>query len=78
MPRDDAARSGSPGGRALRALVAAGLAAAIFAPGSAAGEDVQPKVSPDLIEDVPSTKPDPYPAFDNFAWRAFVALTGRR
>jgi hypothetical protein len=60
---------------ALRALVAAGLVAAIFASGSAAGEDVQPKVSPDLIDDVPSTKPDPFPAFDNFAWRAFVALT---
>ena len=31
-------------------------------------------MSPDLIDDVPSTKQDPYPAFDNFAWRAFVAL----
>jgi hypothetical protein len=54
--------------------MAAGLAAGVLAPGSAAGEDVEPKVSPDRIEDVPSTKPDPFPAFDNFAWRAFVAL----
>ena len=71
MPRDGAARSGRVGGRAL---VAVGLAAALFAPGSAFAEDVQPKVSPDLIDDVPSTKQDPYPAFDNFAWRAFIAL----
>ena len=31
-------------------------------------------ISPDRIEDVPSIKPDPYPDFDNFAWRAFIAL----
>ena len=71
MPRDGAARTGRVGGRAL---VAVGLAAALFAPRSAFAEDVQPKVSPDLIDDVPSTKHDPFPAFDNFAWRAFVAL----
>ena len=79
MLRDAIARSGSVGGRApgraLGVSMAAGLlAAAIVAPGSAAGEDVEPKVSPDRIEDVPSTRPDPFPAFDNFAWRAFVAL----
>ena len=54
--------------------MAAALAVAVLAPSSAAGEDVEPKVSPDRIEDVPSTRPDPFPAFDNFAWRAFVAL----
>jgi hypothetical protein len=37
-------------------------------------EDVEPKVSPDPIDDVPSTRPDPFPAFDNFSWRAFIAL----
>jgi hypothetical protein len=75
MPRDGAARSGSAGGWALRVIVAAGFAAAVaLALGAAHAEDVQPKVSPDRIDDVPSTKPDPYPAFDNFAWRAFVAL----
>ena len=31
-------------------------------------------VSPDRIEDAPSIKPEPYPDFDNFAWRAFIAL----
>ena len=31
-------------------------------------------VSPDRIEDAPAIKPDPYPDFDNFAWRAFIAL----
>src|SRR5271156_5301910 len=39
----------------------------------AAGADA-PVVSPDRIEDAPSIKPDPYPDFDNFAWRAFIAL----
>ncbi len=43
-------------------------------PRIAAAEDVTPLVSPDRIEDVPSTRLDPFPAFDNFAWRAFVAL----
>jgi hypothetical protein len=37
-------------------------------------EDGAPLVSADRIDDVPSTGPDPYPAFDNFAWRAFIAL----
>jgi len=51
------------------ALIAAfGLASAAHA------EDVSRLVSPDRIEDVPSTKPDPFPAFNNFAWRAFIAL----
>ena len=40
----------------------------------AAAQDVAPVVSPDRIEDSPSIKPDPYPDFDNFAWRAFIAL----
>ena len=51
------------------ALLAAAAAAA-----PSAAEDLAPLVSPDRIDDVPSTKVDPYPAFDNFAWRAFVAL----
>jgi hypothetical protein len=42
--------------------------------GPAVAEDITPLVSPDRIEDVPSTKVDPFPEFDNFAWRAFVAL----
>jgi hypothetical protein len=41
---------------------------------SAAAQDVAPVLSPDRIEDVPSTRVDPFPEFDNFAWRAFVAL----
>src|SRR5271169_968075 len=42
--------------------------------GRAGAEDVAPVVSPDRIEDVPSTRVDPFPEFDNFAWRAFIAL----
>ncbi len=48
--------------------------AALCSIGPAAAEDVAPLVSPDRVEDVPSTKADPFPDFDNFAWRAFVAL----
>jgi hypothetical protein len=59
---------------------------ALIAPGSlailvsflpiylAAAADSAPMVSPDRIEDAPSIQPDPYPDFDNFAWRAFIAL----
>jgi hypothetical protein len=50
------------------------IAAAPCAIGVAAAEDVAPLVSPDRIEDVPSTRVDPFPEFDNFAWRAFIAL----
>ena len=39
----------------------------------AAGDDA-PLVAPDRLEDAPAIKPDPYPDFDNFAWRAFIAL----
>jgi hypothetical protein len=39
-----------------------------------AATDSAPTVSPDRIEDAPPIKPDPYPDFDNFAWRAFIAL----
>jgi hypothetical protein len=63
--------------RATRSGIAIALVAAPIALGSigpAAAEDVAPVVAPDRIEDVPSTKIDPFPAFDNFAWRAFVAL----
>jgi hypothetical protein len=54
--------------------LALALVALIAVRGRATAEDVTPFVSPDRIDDVPSTKPDPFPAFDNFAWRAFVAL----
>lgn len=62
MPRGGAARNGSVGGRLRRLLVAVGVAAAVAAPRAAAfAEDVQPSVSPDPIDDVPSTKQNPYP-----------------
>ena len=56
----------------IRRVALAMLAALIASP--AIAEDSAPLVSPDRIEDVPSIKPDPYPEFDNFAWRAFIAL----
>jgi hypothetical protein len=40
----------------------------------AVAEDNALVVSPDRIDDAPSIKPDPWPDFDNFAWRAFIAL----
>lgn len=59
-----------------RAIAILLLAAPVALPDlrSASAEDVTPTVSPDRIADVPSIKPDPYPDFDNFAWRAFIAL----
>ena len=62
--------SRSPPRRRLAAVIASLLAF----PGLAAAEDVAPLASPDRIEDAPSTRADPYPTFDNFAWRAFIAL----
>ncbi len=54
--------------------VAIVLAAGAFPPVLASAEDLTPLVSPDRIDDAPSTRVDPYPTFDNFAWRAFIAL----
>ncbi|MBV9289370.1 MAG: hypothetical protein JO288_16415, partial [Hyphomicrobiales bacterium] len=45
----------------------AALAFAALLPAGALAGDAAPLVSPDRIEDVPSTKADPFPAFDNFA-----------
>src|SRR5271170_3438903 len=59
-----------------RVLTASMFAAALIAllPVPAVAADSTPAVSPDRIEDAPSIKPDPYPDFENFAWRAFIAL----
>ena len=62
-------------GRSAIAFASLAIATAPCAIGvAAAADDVAPLVSPDRIEDVPSIRPDPYPDFDNFAWRAFIAL----
>jgi hypothetical protein len=69
-PADVQSSSTRPFGRSL--LLALSLAIAAFSP--AAAGDATPFVSPDRIDDVPATPADPFPTFDNFAWRAFVAL----
>jgi hypothetical protein len=56
----------------LASLAAAAIALAPI--GAAVAEDVTPLVSADRIADVPSTRLDPFPDFDNFAWRTFIAL----
>ncbi len=58
---------------ALQSAIAV-LIAVLAVPAFAADGDLSPTVSPDRIEDAPSTGVDPYPTFDNFAWRAFIAL----
>jgi hypothetical protein len=58
----------------LIALTALAALIALFAAAPAIAQSVAPIVSPDRIEDAPSIKPDPYPEFDNFGWRAFIAL----
>ncbi len=67
----------SPWLKASRIGLAAALAALglSFMQGYASADDVEPKVLPDRIEDVPATRPDPFPAFNNFSWRAFIALS---
>ena len=67
-------RTRRPCGRLLFGLAA--LSAVALSPlDRVAAEYVTPLVSPDCIEDAPSTtRLDPYPTFDNFAWRAFIAL----
>ena len=63
--------------RAGRALIAVVLLAApltLLDDGRALADDITPVILPDRIDDVLSTPPDPYPTFDNFAWRAFVSL----
>ena len=40
----------------------------------ASADELAPILSPDRIVDAPSTRLDPYPTFDNFAWCAFLAL----
>jgi hypothetical protein len=77
MPSERAGEGGSspPLAAARRlGLVLIVAAAALLPAGSTFADDIAPIVSPDRIEDVPSTKLDPFPAFDNFAWRVFVAL----
>lgn len=39
-----------------------------------AADDVDPKVSPIRIDDVADGSGSPFPRFDNFSWRAFIAL----
>ena len=61
-------------GRLAIGFASLAIATAPCAIGLAAAQDVAPVVSPERIEDVPSTRVDPFPEFDNFAWRAFIAL----
>jgi hypothetical protein len=81
MPRNHTSSVGASAGRVRRpgrriaiAFAFSTTAAALCPFGHALAEDTTPLVSPDRIEDVPSTRVDPFPAFDNFAWRAFIAL----
>ena len=61
-------------GAGERRAALAALLTSMLAAGPAFAEDVVPKALPDRIDDVPATRPDPFPAFDNFSWRAFIAL----
>src|ERR1700719_2362260 len=57
-------------------LSAVALIASIVAPAPSAHAQIPPPiVSPDRVPDVPPTPPgSPFPFFDNFSWRAFIAL----
>ena len=60
--------------RCFAVAVASASIVFILSPSLATADDVEPKALPDRIIDVPATKPDPFPAFSNFSWRAFIAL----
>lgn len=60
--------------RCFAVAFASASIALIISPSLARADDVEPRVLPDRIDDVPATKPDPFPAFSNFGWRAFIAL----
>src|ERR1700678_3606024 len=79
MPSNREIRNSFPGAymRAGWPLIAVVLLAApltLLDDGRALADDIAPVILPDRIDDVLSTPPDPYPTFDNFAWRAFVSL----
>ena len=76
MPSDRVGRGRASPRRSSgrRLFLAILLAGGGLPPAVAAADDATPLVSPDRIEDAPSTRLDPYPTFDNFAWRAFIAL----
>ncbi len=74
MPwRTSCVRKPRPGRRTIAGLAFALVFLACDA-GPAAADDLVPVVSPDRLADAPSTRLDPWPTFDNFAWRAFIAL----
>ena len=50
------------------------LAAAFLAFGLPPARAEAPRAAPDRLADVADLDPDPFPAFDDFAWRAFLAL----
>src|SRR5271168_3944999 len=79
MPSNREIRNSFPGAyiRAGWALIAVILLTApltLLDDGRALADDITPVILPDRIDDVLSTPSDPYPTFDNFAWRAFVSL----
>ena len=71
MSREQAGRTrrGRPRWRLVWAFVISGCACSF-----ASADELAPILSPDRLIDAPSTRLDPYPTFDNFAWRAFLAL----
>jgi hypothetical protein len=65
------------GGWGMRVLRLSASAVAVLIAASSvsfAGPETDPAVSPDRIDDVADGPGDPFPRFDNFSWRAFIAL----
>src|ERR1700674_4175378 len=50
------------------------ILALVVATTSAGAQAPRPTVSPDPLPDVPPTTGDPFPFFDNYSWRSFIAL----
>jgi hypothetical protein len=60
--------------RIFQICAASSLAISLCSGACLGGEDTDPKVSPTRLEDVADGTGSPFPRFDNFSWRAFIAL----
>jgi hypothetical protein len=60
--------------RIFQVCAASSLAISLCSGPCLGGDDTDPKVSPMRLEDVADAPGSPFPRFDNFSWRAFIAL----
>ena len=60
--------------RKVKLSIAIVISCVTLIAGSAGAQDITPAVMPDRLVDVADAPGSPFPRFDNFSWRAFIAL----